>query len=99
MTLRTLIFWPHLIAGVVSGSVIPTSSVTCVLLTYKLQLNAWSDSDFRSIPPSDGAWRMSLEDIVTTVRRDRPDIEVGALTLNSRADAPVSIAAGRQTIY
>jgi len=99
MTLRTLIFWPHLVAGVVAGVVILTMSVTGVLLTYERQLNAWSDSDFRSTPPSDVAARMSVEDIVSTVRRDRPDIEVGALTLNSRADAPVSIAAGRQTIY
>ena len=48
MTLRTLIFWPHLIAGVVAGAVVLTMSVTGVLLTYERQLNAWSDSEFRS---------------------------------------------------
>ena len=99
MTLRTLIFWPHLIAGVVAGAVVLTMSVTGVLLTYERQLNAWSDSEFRSSPPALGAGRLSVEDIVTTVRRDHPDVEVGAVTFNSRADAPVSIAAGRQTIY
>jgi uncharacterized iron-regulated membrane protein len=99
MTLRTLIFWPHLIAGVVAGVVVLTMSVTGVLLTYERQLNAWSDSEFRSTPPSDGAARLSVEEIVMTVRRDRPDIEIGALTFDSQADAPVSITAGRQTIY
>ena len=99
MTLRTLIFWPHLIAGVVAGAVVLTMSVTGVLLTYERQLNAWSDSEFKSSPPAEGAARLSVEDIVTTVRRDHPDVEVGAVTFNSRADAPVSIAAGRQTIY
>ena len=99
MTLRTLIFWPHLIAGVVAGTVVLIMSVTGVILTYERQLNAWSDSEFRSSPPPDGATRLSVEDIVATVRRDHPDIEVGAVTLNSQADAPVSIAAGGQTIY
>ena len=99
MTLRTLIFWPHLIAGVVAGAVILIMSVTGVLLTYERQLIAWSDSEFRSSPPAQGAARLSVEDIVTTVRRDHPDVEVGAVTFNSRADAPVSIAAGRQTLY
>jgi uncharacterized iron-regulated membrane protein len=99
MTLRTLIFWPHLIAGVVAGAVVLTMSVTGVLLTYERQLNAWSDSEFKSSLPAEGAARLSVEDIVTTVRRNHPDVEVGALTFNSRADAPVAIAAGRQTIY
>ena len=99
MTLRTLIFWPHLIAGVVAGAVVLIMSVTGVLLTYERQLNAWSDSEFRSSPPAQGAARLPVEDIVTTVRRDHPDVEVGAVTFNSGADAPVSIAAGRQTIY
>ena len=99
MTLRTLIFWPHLIAGVVAGAVVLTMSVTGVLLTYERQMNAWSDSEFKSSPPAEGAARLSVEDIVTTVRRDHPDVEVGAVTFNSRADAPVAITAGRQTIY
>ena len=63
MTLRTLIFWPHLIAGVVAGAVVLTMSVTGVLLTYERQLNAWSDSEFRSTPPAqvrpDCPWRTS----------------------------------------
>jgi uncharacterized iron-regulated membrane protein len=99
MTLRTLIFWPHLIAGVVAGAVVLIMSVTGVILTYERQMNAWSDGEFRSSPPPDGATRLSVEDIVATVRRDHPDIEVGAVTLNSQPDAPVTIAAGRQTIY
>jgi uncharacterized iron-regulated membrane protein len=50
MTLRTLVFWPHLIAGIVAGSVILLMSVTGVILTYERQLIAWSDSEFRSNP-------------------------------------------------
>ena len=58
MTLRTLIFWPHLIAGVVAGAIVLIMSVTGVLLTYERQLIAWSDSGFRSSPPAQGAARL-----------------------------------------
>ena len=55
MKLRTLIFWPHLIAGITAGIVILVMSVTGVLLTYERQLIAWSDSQYRSTVPAQGA--------------------------------------------
>jgi uncharacterized iron-regulated membrane protein len=55
MKLRTLIFWPHLIAGVVAGVVILIMSVTGVILTYERQLIAWSNSHLQSTPPAEGA--------------------------------------------
>jgi uncharacterized iron-regulated membrane protein len=99
MTLRTLIFWPHLIAGVLAGSVILLMSATGVLLTYERQLIAWSDSDFRSTPPADGRAPMSVESLLATLRRDQPELEVSAVTRAVDATAPVSITAGRQTLY
>jgi uncharacterized iron-regulated membrane protein len=99
MTLRTLIFWPHLIAGVTAGAIILLMSVTGVLLTYERQLIAWSDSDFRSSVPADGSAPLSVEQLLTTLRRDHPDLEVSGVTMASDLAAPVSIAAGRQTVY
>jgi uncharacterized iron-regulated membrane protein len=98
MTLRTLIFWPHLIAGVLAGVVILIMSVTGVVLTYERQLVAWSDSEFRSTPAT-GATRMSVESLLTTIKRDHPELGVTAVTFNSDPGAPVSVAADRQTVY
>jgi uncharacterized iron-regulated membrane protein len=88
-----------LIAGVMAGVVILIMSVTGVLLTYERQLVAWSDSEFKSTVPAEGAARLSVEDLVAAVSRSQPNIRVSAVTFNSRADAPVSITAGRQTLY
>jgi uncharacterized iron-regulated membrane protein len=99
MTLRTLIFWPHLAAGITAGAVILLMSVTGVLLTYERQLIAWSDSGFRSSVPSDGRAPLSVETLLTTLRRDHPDLEVSGVTMASDPAAPVSIAAGRRTVY
>ncbi len=99
MTLRTLIFWPHLLAGVVAGTVILVMSVTGVVLTYERQLIAWADRDFASTPPAEGASRLSVESLLDAVQRDRPQLQVTAVTVNSDPGAPVSIAADRQTLF
>jgi uncharacterized iron-regulated membrane protein len=98
MTLRTLIFWPHLIAGVVAGSIVLLMSVTGVILTYERQLIAWSDSGFRS-NPLPGTTRLSPESLLTKLRADHPEITATAVTFASDPTAPVSITVGRQTLY
>ena len=99
MTLRTFIFWPHLIAGVVAGVVILVMSVTGVVLTYERQLIAWSDRAFTSRPAADGTARLPVEALLETFRRERPQLEATAITVNSDPEAPVSIAADRQTVF
>ena len=72
MKLRTLIFWPHLIAGITAGVVILVMSVTGVLLTYERQLIAWSDSQYRSTAQAGN--RLPVETLLQTIRTEHPDI-------------------------
>jgi uncharacterized iron-regulated membrane protein len=99
MKLRTLIFWPHLVAGITAGVVILVMSVTGVLLTYERQLIAWSDSQYRSTVPAQGASRLPVETLLQTVRAKHPDITANALTVGSASDAPVMVAAPQRTLY
>jgi uncharacterized iron-regulated membrane protein len=99
MTLRTLIFWPHLIAGAIAGVVILIMSVTGVLLTYERQMIAWSDSHLRSAPPAPGTPRMPIEALLGTVRRDHPEIAPTAVTIGSAADAAAVLAGAAGTRY
>src|SRR5262245_29695123 len=98
MKLRTLLFWPHLIAGVVAGAVILVMSVTGVLLTYERQLVDWSNSDYRSMPPSAGAARMPIEDLLAGLAQARG---VAATSVEVGADAgdPVVVSAGQASYY
>jgi uncharacterized iron-regulated membrane protein len=93
MTLRTLVFWPHLIAGVIAGVLILTMSITGVILTYERQLIAWSDSHLRSTPPAAGAPRLGVEALLTQVRREHPELQVTGITMGSAADATAVVAA------
>jgi uncharacterized iron-regulated membrane protein len=49
MSFRSLIFWPHLVCGVLAGIVILIMSATGVLLTYEKQMIASADT--RRMPP------------------------------------------------
>jgi uncharacterized iron-regulated membrane protein len=99
MKLRTLIFWPHLIAGVSAGAVILLMSVTGVVLTYERQMIAWSNGHLRSTPPAVGADRLSAEELVTRLRQAHPDLNVASITFGSEADAPVLVPDGQRTTY
>jgi uncharacterized iron-regulated membrane protein len=99
MKLRTLIFWPHLVAGLTAGIVILVMSVTGVLLTYERQLIAWSDSQYRSTVPAEGASRLPVETLLQTIRTEHPDIAVNAITVGSAPDAAVTVAVPQRTLY
>lgn len=99
MKLRTLIFWPHLIAGITAGVVILVMSVTGVLLTYERQLIAWSDSQYRSTVPAQETSRLPVETLLQTIRTQHPVIAANAITVGSAADAPLTVAAPQRTLY
>jgi uncharacterized iron-regulated membrane protein len=98
MRLRTLLFWTHLTAGALAGVVILVMCVTGVLLTYERQLYAWYDRDFQSAP-APGATRMPIADLLARVQAQAPDLAPATVTINGDDHAPVTIAAGQQTIY
>jgi uncharacterized iron-regulated membrane protein len=97
-TLRTLVFWPHLIAGVSAGLVILLMSVTGVLLTYERQLIAWSDSAYRSTPPA-GSTRLPLGTLLLKVRETNPNLVPTAVTMAADRQAPVTLAVRQRTVY
>ena len=68
MTLRRVLFWAHLTAGVCAGLVILIMSVTGVLLTYEKQLIEWSDRMYRA--PSTVAERLPV--VLSVSRRAAP---------------------------
>jgi uncharacterized iron-regulated membrane protein len=98
MKLRTLVFWPHLIAGLSAGVVILLMSVTGVLLTYERQMIGWADSHYQSVVPSPGAKRLSVEMLLERFRQER-SVAPTAITIGSATDAPVILTVPPRTLY
>src|SRR5688572_3222700 len=99
MTIRSFIFWPHLIAGISAGLVVLLMSVTGVLLTYERQMIAWSDRGFRSVPDHPDQARLPIETLITAFSKSHPDVTPTAVTIGSAPDAPVAFAVPQRTLY
>lgn len=99
MTVRTLVFWPHLVAGVAVGAVVFVMALTGVLLTYERQLIAWDESRYRSTAPEASARRLGLMDVLDHTRAAAAG--EGAIVVTVAADpaAPVVVTAGGDRLY
>jgi uncharacterized iron-regulated membrane protein len=98
MKLRTLLFWPHLIAGVAAGAVILVMSVTGVILTYERQLNEWSNRDYRSLPPAGEPRRMPVESVLAAFVQMGKG-EVTNVAVGSEPGDPVIVSSGQKSFY
>jgi uncharacterized iron-regulated membrane protein len=99
MKLRKIIFWLHLSAGLIAGSVVAIMSVTGVLLAFERQLTEWADRDLRVVPP-EPAVRLSITALIASVRTVDPEAMPSGLMLRSDPTAPSAISlGGERTVF
>lgn len=97
MTLRPFIFWPHLVSGLLAGSIVFIMSVTGVLLTYEKQMIAWADRDARvSAPP--GTSRLPAAELMGRIAADHEGALPSSVAMAAAIDAPL-LAVVRQTTW
>lgn len=86
---RKVLFWCHLVTGVIAGIIVLIMSATGVLLMYERQITYWADTrSYRSQPQSEGESRLSIETLIARVREARPDTPPVSITLRSDPAAP-----------
>ncbi|MGE0126923.1 MAG: PepSY-associated TM helix domain-containing protein [Blastocatellales bacterium] len=90
---RKILFWCHLIVGVIGALVILIMSVTGVLLTYERQIIAWADTrNYQVTPPSAGAPRLPVETLLAKTREAQPGATITTVTLRADTSEPAAIA-------
>jgi uncharacterized iron-regulated membrane protein/flavodoxin len=95
--LHRVIFWSHLLAGVIGGIVILIMSVTGVILMYEHQLVEYAERDVRVVaPPGSTARRMSLDELVAKARAHNPGDHPTAVVLRNEPTASVAVGFGRK---
>lgn len=92
---RKIVFWLHLLSGVIAGVVILIMSVTGVLLMYERQILEWADRGYRSGPPAVGAQPLPVESLAARALAARPGVQPSAITLQSDPEAPATVGLGR----
>ncbi|MGE0462835.1 MAG: PepSY-associated TM helix domain-containing protein [Vicinamibacterales bacterium] len=89
---RSVLFWLHLLTGVLAGVVVLIMSITGVALTYEKQMLEWADRRAWSAPPSAGSERLSPETLLARVREAKPEAVPTTLTLRADPVAPATVA-------
>lgn len=96
---RKIIFWCHLVTGVLAGIVVMIMSVTGVLLTYEKQMLAWSDAQRNPVVEVSGKARLPVETLVAKARETRSDIPT-SMTLKADRSAAAAVAfPGGNTVF
>ena len=94
--LHKIIFWSHLLAGVVGGTVIFIMSATGVILMYEHQLVEYAEQDVREVvPPGANAQRISLDELVAKARAQNPKAQPTGVVLRNEPTASVAVGFGR----
>jgi len=93
---RQLVFWLHLIAGVVTGVVIVIMSATGMALAFEKEINAWAEREVRQVSrPSPAVQKLPLDELLARLRTDRPDQNPSGITVEANPTAAVIVGFGR----
>src|SRR5215207_10170095 len=95
MVIRKVIFWLHLIAGVIAGIVILVMSVTGVALAFEKEIIAWAERDVRRIAPPADAKRLPVDKLIAKVREQQPNGRPSTITINADPSVAVLVGYGR----
>jgi len=98
MKLRSMLFWVHLLAGVVAGVVIAVMSLTGALLAFEKQVIAWAEGRNRRVLAAgeDGA-RLPVQSVLERIQRETGRMPV-ALTWYRDTGLAVEIVMGREEV-
>jgi uncharacterized iron-regulated membrane protein/flavodoxin len=94
--LHKIIFWSHLLAGVIAGVIILSMSATGVILMYERQIVEYAERDVRQVAPPAGAAKLSVDELVAKAREHNPEARPTSIALRSEPTASVAVGFGRE---
>lgn len=95
MSFRKVLFWVHLVAGVISGLSIGIMCFTGTMLAFEKELVAWSERDARRVEVPAGATRLTLDQMQAKLREAQPDFRPASIVIQNDPAAAVAFSAGR----
>lgn len=93
--IRRILFWAHLVAGVIAGLAIGIMCFTGAALAFEKDLVAWAERDARRVTVPADATRLPLAVLGENVRAFAPDAKPLAITVAADPAAAVTFSLGR----
>ena len=99
MRLRKSIFWLHLAAGIMAGSVVFVMSVTGILLAFERQIVALVERHTRAVqPPTPDAPRLGPDALVSKAHETLPEGTPANVTLSAHPVTAALVSFGREQV-
>jgi len=95
LTLRKILFWPHLVVGVTGGLIILMLSLTGVLLVFEKPVIRWADTA-RAVEVPREPRRLPLETLVERARSAQPQAAATAVMVEADPAGAVLVSFGRE---
>lgn len=93
---RKIVFWLHLISGVLAGIFIFIMCVTGALLAFQSNILEYAEREMRVVEiPSDNVVRLPISEIVAKIRTEKPNAKLSNIILRNDETAAAVVAAGR----
>jgi uncharacterized iron-regulated membrane protein len=98
---RKILFWVHLVIGLVAGAIIAITVVTGASMSFEKQVIAWMERDIRKVKaPSVEAPRLTLEELTKKIREVQPEARPVNIIVAADPTEPVIFILGRtNTVY
>jgi uncharacterized iron-regulated membrane protein len=99
--LRKVLFWLHLVIGLLAGGTIAITAFTGASMAFEKQLIAWAERDLRRVdPPAASVAKLSVDELLRKLREAQPEARPMSLTVSADPAAAVVVNLGRtNTVY
>ncbi len=98
--LRSVLFWLHLVAGVICGLVIAVLCFTGTALAFEKELIAWAERDARQVAaPASDTPRLGVDELAARLRQAFPDAKPGNIVVSRDPLTAVAFPVSRTEGY
>jgi len=92
---RKIIFWLHLISGLLGGIVIFIMCVTGALLSFEKDIAEFAERDMRYVASAENPNKLSVKEILAKVAEAKPNAKPSAIALSNKPNAAWQVSLGR----
>jgi uncharacterized iron-regulated membrane protein len=95
---RKIIFWIHLLMGVISGISIFVMCVTGALLAFESNILEFVERDMRYVSSTENQ-KIPVNEIIRQLSQAKPEAKISAISINNNPNSAITISLGRDGQY
>ena len=99
MTLRKILFWAHLVAGVAAGVIIAVMCLTGAAIAFEKQIVAWAERDVARVPVPPNARRLSIDELLRRSRESGMASPPASITVAADPQSAATLTGAHAAVY